>query len=154
MEAFGNLNFSGVAKNLLAKLKAKDISLDEFLRECAYWAFKDGFDDLRVRPLPSRPRTQAFNEYENLTPDKKLKVDPQFFIKNPEINEYYSQASLVKNYNRANYDWLKKLKSYLPKEDEACLLKINTRLQDFINFFNEENDFAERAKEVFSAEEA
>jgi len=137
---------------LLNSLQTKQITLEEFSRDCAYWALQEGFDDLRPRPLPSRPNTPAFNEYEMLPPLKKLKVDFQFFTRNTEINEYYAQANMIRAKNKAVYLWLKEIRGYLPQEDDPLRAKIDTRLQEFDNWLNAENDLVDKAREVFEGE--
>jgi hypothetical protein len=154
MDTFGNINFSSTAKNILNKLQGRQITITEALQECAYWAIKDGFDELRVRPLPTRPHSQAFNEYELLPPKQRLKVDAQFFYKNPEINDYYTQVNMVRNKNKAVYSWLQDLKKYIPAEDIVSHEKIDMRLQDFKNWLYEENDLIDKAREIFSSQEA
>jgi len=43
------------SKTLLKQLKEKEITLEEFLKECAYWAVAEGFDELKPKMFPTRP---------------------------------------------------------------------------------------------------
>lgn len=131
MDVFGSVAFSGVAVSLNNRLDTKQITLQDFLRECAFWALKDGFDELRIYPFPTPPRTEAFNEYERLSPDRKKKVDPDVFRKNLEILAYYTQVKFVENRNKDTLKWLKDILSYLPEDDFVSRKKVEDRILEF-----------------------
>lgn len=153
MDTFGNTVFSGTSNKLVDRLIAKEITHDEFMRECAYWALKDGFDDLRPYPLPSAPTTEAFREYDGLPPERQLKVAGEFFLKNPEINEYFNRANSIKWKNKYILDWLKEIRAYIPAEDELSRRKIDNRIIDFIAFFDDNPLIVEKIKNTFQAKE-
>ena len=153
MDAFGNVAFSGTAKTLLARLSCGDLTEPQFLQECAYWAVKDGFDELRVKSYPTMPNTQAFREYENLPPQSRLKVDGRFFLQNPEIINYYTQRNFVRHMNKATYDWLKEIRRNLPDTDIITKEKIDARLREFTLWLNDENETVEKVKAIFAGEE-
>jgi len=151
--AYGNTALSETSKNLLHRLRAKELTLQKFLRECAYWALRDGFDELSPLPLPTAPETEAFAEYENLSPFDKMKLDNQFFQRNPEINLYYGQVSFIKWRNKSILDWLEEIKNYLPLEDEIYIRRIDERRLDFKAFFDDNPIIVEKIRFTFRAKE-
>ena len=146
-----DVRFSTTAKNLLNQLIGKQISLDGFLRECAYWALREGFDELRPHPLPTPPDTNAFKEFEALPKQKRDNVDPVYFRNNPEILSYYTQVNFIKSRNAANLFWLKEIKSYLKNEDELLLGKIAARIMEFNAWFDDNPVIVEKIKKTFDA---
>ncbi len=151
MDTYGNTNFSGTAKVLLEKVRYKQLTMDEFLRECAYWVIKDGFDELRVKPFPSLPNTEAFKDYHTLTHMRRTKVDPVTFLRNPEILDYFDQVRLVRNMNRTCFEWLKDIRDRIPEDDVVCLEKVNSRIQEFQDCIDQENDLIDNVKRNFGA---
>lgn len=150
---YGNVNFSGTAKSLLQRLNARDLSLEEFLRECAFWAIKDGFDELRVRPYPSKPQSEAFKDYYMLPPGRRAKVDTVTFLRNPEILSWFDQCRKIRNMNISCFNWLKELRNYIPADDLVCLEKISAKIQEFQDFVDRENELIKNIKDTFGAEE-
>jgi hypothetical protein len=150
MDVFGDIRYPQTAKRLLAQLRAKDLSMVDFLKECAYWALKDGFGELTPAPYPTKPTTAAFNEYDMLPPDRKLKIDPQFFYKNPEINSFAEQYNFVLNRNKAALNWLKEMQEYIPKDDLPSQTRIKNRIIEFQAQLDEVSPEEERLKEVFN----
>jgi len=151
---FGNIHLSGTSKALLNKLQTKQITLDEFLRDCAFWAIKDGFDELEVLQEPTPPNTQAFREYDNLPLDRKQKVDTSFFVKNEEINKYYQQVNWVRQRNSGRLVWLKEIIKYLPQDDIILRQKVESRIFEFQAVQDKLSAEADKIKEVFNAVEA
>ena len=146
---YGNVNLSGTAKALLQKLRGGDLTMAEFLRECAYWTLKDGFDEIRVKPFPSKPNSEAFKDFYMLPYVRRLKVDPVTFLRNPEILSYFEQVRRVRDMNKSCFEWLKEIRGYIPVEDAVCMDKINSRIQDFQDCIDQENDMVESAKRNF-----
>ena len=149
MDTYGNTNFSGTAKVLLQKVRGGDLTMDEFLRECAFWALKDGFDNLRVYPFPYKPQSEAFKDYHTLTHMRRTKVDPVTFLRNPEILDYFDQVRRVRNMNRNSFEWLKQLREYIPTDDMANLEKISARIQEFQDCIDQENEMIENVRRNF-----
>ena len=149
MDIFGNMKYPQTAKRLLNQLNIKELTLKDFLMECAYWALKDGFDELYPKPYPTPPNTEAFREYESLSLERKLKVNYDFFYKHPEINEYYQQKNFIKNHNNATLLWLKELQGYVPEGDSPSHQKIKNRILEFQAFLDDISPSVEKAKEVF-----
>ena len=150
---FGEIHFSEISKNLLSRLRTRELAIGEFLRECAYWAIREGFDELMPLFLPTSPTTQAFMEYEAILPERRRRIDYDFFLKNPEINEYYQQVKFVCNRNQAIVEWLKEIRDYLLPDDFILLKKIDDRLLEFTAFFDDNSILVEKIKFIFQAKE-
>jgi len=154
---FKEARFSGMAKSLLNQLQTRQITIEEFLKECGYWALRDDFDELRVIPLPTPPNTAAYQEYVSLPLQRRQRLDASFFQKNFEINEYYKQRFMVIHKNKATMGWLEEIAKYIPEEDYPNQGKIRERLLSFKEFFQGLNDIPEevgKAKEIFNGEYA
>ena len=91
--------FPKTAKKLLNELATKKLTLAEFLTECAYWALKDGFDELRPLALPNKP--SKILEYESFTIDKIHNLDRKYYEDYPEVLGYYHKLFWVINKNKA-----------------------------------------------------
>jgi len=150
---FGETRFSGTSISLSDRLKAKELTLDEFLKECAYWALKDGFDELMPVQLPTRPTTNAFIEFEGLPELQKAKLDPDFFRKHYEIIEYYQQVNSITWRNKYTLDWLKEIKGYLPADDLMSLQKLDNPILEFRAWFDDNPVMIEKIKDTFQAKE-
>ena len=153
METFGRTDLSSTSTQVLNRLRAKEITLPGFLTECAFWAVRDGFEELAPHPLPTVPTTEAFNEYINLPFAQRERLDGTFFLNHPEVNGYYQQVNSVKWRNKFILDWLKDLKGYLPVDDEIYLRKIDNRILEFDAFFDENPIIVQKIKSVFQAKE-
>jgi hypothetical protein len=129
--AFGDIKFTKTAKMLLAKLDNKEITLDQFLTDCAYWALRCGFDELMPKILPSRPDTEAFMEFERLSEVKRAKLDPKYFLDHPEINEYWAQRKQIEATNRHTLAWLNDMLVMIPEADRPIREKILERIRVF-----------------------
>ena len=148
---FGEVRLSGAAKGLLAKLKVRggDLDMAEFLSECAYWALRDGFDEIRSYQYPSEPRTTAYVEYAQFPREKRLRLDAKFFTDNPEINGYGTQRLFIYHKNKSLLEWLQDLKKYIPAEDVVSQQKIDNRISQFRV---EDDPLIEKAKDIFNVE--
>jgi hypothetical protein len=153
IDTFGNTKISNLSLALNRRLRAKEISLSEFLRECAYWALREGFDELTPLSFPSEPKSEAFIEYNNLLPEKQAKVDLEFFRKNEEILSYFQQIAFIRQKNKAIMGWLKEIKGYLPPDDEVMFRRIDDRLFEFQAFFDDNPLMIEKIKNTFEARE-
>ncbi|MFZ2602522.1 MAG: hypothetical protein WAX79_00775 [Candidatus Omnitrophota bacterium] len=120
------------AKNLLARLRIKNLTLEQFLAECAYWVLKDGSDELRPKPYPTMPKIAA--DYASMPQEKKDKLGLEYFSDNPAINAYYSQYFMIYYKNKYTMDWLNDILSYIPDEDIISKEIIKNRIADFKYF--------------------
>jgi len=117
------------ANMLLRQLKTKEITLEEFLMQCAYWGVKT-LDDIYFRSLPSKPLSVF--EYEQLSSYKRQKLTQEFFYDSPEIMEYYDEREQIIRINRTNLWKLRTYKKYIPESDAASHEKLNKKIMDFI----------------------
>ena len=153
MEIPQNIGLSGTSVILLNKLQSKQITLTEFLRECAYWALRSGFDELHPKPYPTKP--QKALELEQMSLKQRLVLNYQrIYIDFPEVENYYKQRWSVKIWNKAIFEWLEEIKGYIPQEDELSHRRIDERIEEFRAFEDGLSLEAERLKETFDAEEA
>jgi len=147
-----DVRLPALSKNLLGRLIVKELNLDQFLRECAYWAIKDGFDDLRPRHYPTKP-TKAL-ELENMPLQQRLHLDYyKLYMEFPQIRTYYEQTFFIRNHNSGVLSWLHEIKSYLPEDDTIIHNRINARILEFRAFEDDLTLQAEKIKDVFEATE-
>lgn len=149
-----NLKLSQTSLTLLTRLRSKELTIEQFLRECAYWAIKEGFDEIQPLHYPTPPNTQAFYDYQALPPFRKVKVEQTFFDKYPEILEYYRQCFWVKHRNKTHLDWLKEIQTYILEDDTLTLQKIDDRIFEFDAWFDGLTEEAEKIKKIFEGKEA
>lgn len=130
------MNPSETSKNLLSRLRSGELTLPQFLTECGYWALNYGFDELRPKPLPTRPLD--LREYDNMDFKSRLKISSEFWWQ-PIVREYLDQKVMILHHNKGVYDWLKEIKTYIPQEDYVSQNKIDERLKEFDNTKEEYN---------------
>lgn len=121
---------SQFAVNLIGQLEGGKITHDDFMRECAYWAVREGFDDLKPLPLPTKP--QEVFDFEQLPEYTREKLNNKYYDDHPVINSFYQQIRFVKDRNKTNFEWLREILEYIPQEDIPTRQKIENRIQDFI----------------------
>ena len=120
-------------KMLLLKLERKEITLIEFLTECAYWVLKDGFDELIPKQLPYKP--QEVIELDNKTPAQRATMNwNAILLDHPRIKQYYDTCHYSKIANWSNFMWLKEILSYIPIEDTLSREQIKNRISEFKTF--------------------
>ena len=146
-EAVRDLNPPQVCKALLARLRSRQISMPEFLTECAFWAAKDGLNDLRSLPFPTKP--QDVKEYEQMVLERRMALNASFYQDHPAINAYYDQYRMVKNHNASTLEWLCRVLEYLPKEDYITRQKVEARISEFEGG----SELLDKVKEIFNAGE-
>ena len=100
-------------RELLRQLANKEITMDEFNKECAYWLISCA-KEIQPRMLPTRPRELI--EYDNLDIKERSKIGVEFW-KQPRIKEYLDEIQMVKAYNKGLLDKLREFKEYIPEED-------------------------------------
>jgi hypothetical protein len=146
-----DLRLPGISRSLLNRLSSKELSIDDFLRECAYWSIKDGFDGLRPRQLPQMPAKAL--EFENMPLSQRLKIDClKFYAEFPQVKEYYEQRLFILHHNQGSLDWLRDMKKYIPESDTETQMKIDNRICDFRAGEDEFNALVDSVKSVFEAE--
>jgi len=136
---------------LLNKLRLEEITLKQFMVECAFWAIKDGFDELRLKPYPTcPPRAQ---EIENMPIEQREKLDfAKLCSQFPQVKYYYEQKLIIANHNKGVLDWLRDIKFHIPTEDTLLQDKLDNRIAEFTLFEQEQNELVEQAKKIFETE--
>lgn len=125
-----NPQLPATAKDLLRRLKDKELTLDQFLSECAYWVLKDGFNQLFPKVSPEKP--SEANELENMPEHEQNKFNYlDYFNKNPKVRDYYEKKAESKNWNRGTEEWLEDMFKYIPEEDFVSRGKIRNRILEF-----------------------
>ena len=130
---------------LFNRFKAKEITLQELLKENAYIALRYGFEELRPRQYPQRIKEMF--EYDELTLQQKLSLKAGF-CKQPQVEKYLETCFKVKWWNRYTKEWLEELASYIPQDDYPNQHKIKDRLQEFVD-----NPLANKLIDTFDGQE-
>lgn len=100
---------------LLKDLASKKISKEEFRRHAIYMALHCGFNQLKVRPLPTKP--SELLEYDRETPQKKAKVTEDFW-RQPAISRYLTTYNKIVQENISNRCWLEEILEQLEKNGD------------------------------------
>ena len=120
--------YSHTANMLLRQLRTKEITLKEYLIQCAYWGVKT-MDDLYFRSLPSRPMEVI--EYEQLPYYKRNKLTQAYYEDNPGVMKYYEDKEMIVRNNKDSLHWLKIYKGYIPESDVKTHEKLDKKILDF-----------------------
>ncbi len=122
--------FPKTAKKLLNELATKKLTLAEFLTECAYWALKDGFNQLFPKSYPDKP--SKANELEGMPEHEQSKFNYlDYFSKNPDVKLYYDKKAEIQNWNKGTEEWLADMFKYVPEEDFVSRGKIRNIILEF-----------------------
>ena len=106
-------------------------------RQTALWACEFGFDELRSKPLPTRP--EKIIEYYKLHSKERYQWNNQSdkyakFWNDETVRRYFNDCDLIRTANRQNREWLETLKYWLdPTQDPKEFKMITDRLYDFGN---------------------
>lgn len=119
---------SHTANMLLRQLRTKEITLSEFLMQCAYWGVKT-LDDIYFRSLPSRPIEVV--EYEQLSYSKRDRLTWEYYKDNPGVLRYYEEKDRIIRINKTNFLNLKTYKEYIPESDVKNHEKLDKKILDF-----------------------
>ena len=120
--------YAGTANMLLRQLRTKELTLNEFLIQCAYWGVKT-LGDIYFRSLPTR--TVEVVEYEKLSYSKKSRLTQEYYEDNPGVMRYYEDKERI---TRGNKDSLWKLRTYkrlIPESDTVNHEKLDKVINDF-----------------------
>ena len=90
-------NSANTMAMLLRQLRTKEITLDEFLMQCAYWGVKT-LDDVYYRSLPSKPLVVV--EYEQLSYYKRNRLTQEYYEDNPGVLKYYQEREKIVRMNK------------------------------------------------------
>lgn len=117
---------------LLKQLENKEITQDEFMKECAYWALQT-LDEYKPISHPLIP--DQLKEYFRMSDNQKAKV-PDKFWHEPEIWHHLEEMQLAVNTNRSNFYWLHEWLRYIPEEDDLNRQKLKHKISQFKVFFD------------------
>ena len=90
--------------SLLRKLRSKEITMEQFLRECYMWTV-EVIESFQFLKLPIKPK--VVEGYELLPDGVRSNLAKEYFNDHPQVLEYYRQVTSAKNINQALYNWLK-----------------------------------------------
>ena len=108
----------------------KSIDLPEFLKECTYFMLKCGFDELKPKPLPTRPEKLLSYDISKAH-DKTYEVKDSFW-QDFEIRDYLEQKWKVVQHNMGNKAWLKENLTRLEQYGDVHYAQIvRNRIQEF-----------------------
>lgn len=117
-----------MGKELLRKLQNKEITVQEFDKEIAYWLISYVQDMFYKHTIEQPPEIRDYYERRRLDFDFTL---PQSFWNQPHIREWLAKDHLVRSENLSNRYWLNKLLKDLPAEDGPNRAKITRALSSF-----------------------
>ena len=117
-----------IGKEILNKLTMKQISIEEFNKECAYWMI-DTLKEMNYKPNPTEPEIIRNYEIEK-DRDPKYAVANTFWNRD-DVKDYMKQKSLVYNLNYANWYWIKFIKRWLPAEDLPNQNKVSQIMKSY-----------------------
>lgn len=141
-------------------IKSKILKLQEpeRSRQIALWACVIGFDDLRPKPLPTRPEKVV--EYYNLSDRERRKMseDPgkySGFWWSHDVKKYFDDRFWIKQQNKDNKEWLEKIKGWLnPDTDQKQIDMITERLYEFQDeIVIPEDPHIRKVRDIFESEE-
>lgn len=124
-----DVRFPQTALSLLNRFKKRELTFQEFMAECAYWALKDGFSSLKPFHYPAKP--QKVIELQLIPKEKRSRLTSQYYHDNPEIMQYIDVVFVLRHKNKANFEWLQKIKQYIPEGDLESHNKIDARILEF-----------------------
>lgn len=117
-----------LARMMLKQLNKGEISLEEYLIQCAYWGVKT-LGDIYFKHLPTRPL--EIIEYEQISYHKRQKLSYGFFVDHPGIMRYYAERDRIILENSNNLWRLKTYKKYIPTSDIKSHEKLDKAIMDF-----------------------
>lgn len=120
--------YAGTANMLIRQLRTKELTLDEFLIQCAYWGVKT-LGDLYFRSLPTRPLEVV--EYESLSYSKKSRLTKEYYEDNPGVMRYYEDKDRILRSNKDNLWRLQAYKEHIPESDVKSHGKLDKIINDF-----------------------
>ena len=117
-----------IGKELLRQLAAKEITIADFDRECAYWEFKS-IDELPWKPYPEQPK-ELSDYYEKVRNNKDYKVGAAFW-QQAHIQEHTAKCVEIKCQNKGNIHWLCYMKKYIPDDDISYQVRIEKAINTY-----------------------
>jgi len=116
--------------SLLYKRFEDKITEAEFLKECTYFMLRCKFDELKPKPLPTRPE-KLLNYRESKRRDRSYEVRTSFWS-DYEIRDYLDQKWKIIQHNMGNKAWLQENLTRLEQYgDPVNTVKVRNRIQEF-----------------------
>lgn len=118
-----------LGKNLLAKLRKRELTMEEFEKETAYFALECGFDELHFMDFPEKPaELRAFSA---LGEKQKKEVNEDFWRQEIVIY-YFKKWHETLAWNRGTRSWINELLRRFKKyEDHINVNRVEERLQEW-----------------------
>lgn len=120
--------YAHTANQLLKQLKTGELTLPEYLTQCAYWGVKT-LDDVYFRSLPHKPLEVI--AYEQLSYSKRNRLPQEYYEDHPEVPIYYKDKDRVLRSNKDNLYWLGEWKKHIPESDVKSHEKLDQKILDF-----------------------
>jgi hypothetical protein len=103
-----------LGKELLRRVSSKEITMQDFNKECAYWMMGD-ISTMFYKGDIDKP--SIISEYEEEKKrDYKYQVSSEFWNKQ-EVREYLVHSRGIHSSNHANWYWLHFIKNHIPVAD-------------------------------------
>ena len=125
-----NLDNSSRKNKLYAQLQSKEITIEQFMLQCAYWALENIEE---YSPLQEPMMPQKMMQYNNMSDEGKRKLGVDFW-RDEEVYTYTTGLLQVQNTNRANLWWLKQWLQYIPEDDIVARDKIVAKIKEHSPF--------------------
>lgn len=117
-----------LGKELLRKLSSKEITMEEFDKETAYWVLEH-IEALRWKPAPSQPGEVAdYNRRRSTNKDFTL---PKEFWQQQHIRAWLATDTHIVCENRSSWYWLQFLKNHIPPQDGTAHIKISKMMSSY-----------------------
>ena len=123
--------YSGRSAKLLSSLP--ELGQEEFQRACALWLLEDecwrGFNPFFPPHKPS-----AVVWFDSQSREKRAKIDPKYFVEDPEGIEIMTYIAKLKHslyYNQGRLEILKRFKEYI--KDDAAKRMYEAKIKQFEN---------------------
>jgi len=135
-----------LANQLLKKLNDKQLTLEDFEKEIAYWYITDFLEQCYYKPLPTKPEAvkefeQKHKSWKSEARKKGRDFDEDLFLETQmkrEVEYYYEEKDRIRNINASNYYWLKDLKKVISGEDVVSHQKLDIKINEFRQKLEEE----------------
>lgn len=121
--------YAHTANMMLKQLRTKEITLAEYLMQCAYWGIRT-LDDVYFKSLPSRPMVVV--EHEQLSYSKKKRLTDEYYEDHPGVMRYYEERDRIKRENKTSLWRLQEIiKKHIPESDVKSHEKLDEKILDF-----------------------
>lgn len=130
METKIDLQLPIIGKELLSRLRAGRITMDDFNKECAFWMMGD-ISSMFYKEIMDKPDIIRNYEAER-SRDPKYEVAASFWQRD-DVRDYMFCSRKVMAENYANWHWLLFMRRWMPKEDTINCAKIARAITSYHN---------------------